>query len=92
MTASYVKLSAVPQDAGRYITPDMVKAKASCRKCRGKGTRGHLCTTVFNPPLKKYVAAGTALPCTCLVVDVVALKYAIEEARSKQMEADDART
>ena len=86
----YVRMDQVPAEAAIYITQDMVKAKAGCRKCNGQGHRGHLAQSTYNPILRKHVAAGAAIPCTCLMVDVTALKAAIEAARLKLVAEEEA--
>ena len=79
---NYVKLNRVPLDLGQFITPDMVLAKEGCRKCHGRGHQGHTLTDNYNPVLKKTIGKGTALPCSCLVVDIDKLRHSIEKAKA----------
>lgn len=83
----WVKLAQLPADAVTFVTQAMVRASAGCRKCRGRGHTGHLAKDQYNPLLRRKVAAGAAIPCSCLVVDATAVRAAIaaEEVRLTQL-------
>ena len=75
---AYVPMRSIPANFATHIQPEMVRAKAGCRKCHGRGHTGHLASSTYNPILGKRVAAGAAIPCACLMVDVNALQAAVD--------------
>ena len=71
----WVKLNVLPAEARDFVLLAMVKAKAGCRHCQGRGTAGML-TTVNRWSGETRV--GQPIPCRCLHVNLTAVRAAID--------------
>ncbi len=65
-----VKLSALAPAFKPYLQLAMVSAKKNCHRCHGRGRLG------IN------IKNGVNIPCSCLVVDLEALKASIATAKA----------